>query len=121
MSDEEFNALKEEIRQELLEEFKNKKKMTLWKKLKKQYEEDFKMFNYTKDNKVTGKDFNEYIRKDEVHLEDEVQLVIATTLKLIYKERYVDRISADYEEVKLIVENILKILKENRKEASQIQ
>lgn len=101
MTDEEINALKEEIKQELLSEMNTRKRAgTVWETVKSEYQEQIKEVNK--------------IPNDNHSLED----ALRTIVRAKYGVRSISNITASYEEVKSIVENILKILKENRKEAS---
>ena len=117
MSEQELKVLKEQIKQELLAEINTNKEKTktVWQSIKEEFKEDFKMFNYTKDTKVIGTDYKPYMREDEVHFEYIFSTTIGTILRLMYQTKNVNKIDADYEEVKGIVQKIINILKENKK------
>ena len=116
MSNEELQELKEQIKQEILKEMKEpKRKETVWSKIKQEFEEEAKLFNYEYDETVEGEYGQKYIRKQEKHYERDVFTAIGTLLRLKYKERLVHNIEADYDEVKEIVEGILGIMKDSKK------
>ncbi len=120
MSENELQELKEQIKQEILKEMKEpKRKETVWSKIKQEFEEEAKLFNYEYDETVEGEYGQKYIRKQEKHYERDVFTAIGTLLRLKYKERLVHNIEADYEEVKQIVESILGIMKDSQKKAIQ--
>ena len=117
MDNEQIEELKEQIKQEILREMKEpKRKETVWSKIKQEFEEEAKLFNYEYDETVEGEYGQKYIRKQEKHYEGDVFTAIGTLLRLKYKERLVHNIEADYDEVKEIVEGILEIMKDNPKE-----
>lgn len=109
MSEQELKALKEEIKQELLKELQEPKpkRETVWSRIKKEFKEEAKLFNYEYDWTIDGRK-----TKQTKHFENEVFQSIGTLLRFKYKERLVNNITTDYEEVKDIVEKILNILKE---------
>lgn len=121
MDNEQIQELKEQIKQEILKEMKEPKsrKETVWSKIKQEFEEEAKLFNYEYDETVEGEYGQKYIRKQEKHYEGDVFTAIGTLLRLKYKERLVHNIEADYDEVKEIVEGILGIMKNKQKEVAQ--
>ena len=117
MSESELLELKNQIKQEILAEMNTKKEnQNTWQKIKKEYEEDFKLFNYEYDNKVLGSDYKYYTQKAEKHFEYQVSNVIGILLRLLYKADNVSKINANYEEIKSVVEQILNVLRQNKKE-----
>lgn len=121
MSENELQELKEQIKQEILREMKEPKarKETVWSRIKQEFEEEAKLFNYEYDDTVTGEYGVKHIVKREKHYEGDVFTAIGTLLRLKYKERLVHNIEADYEEVKQIVESILGIMKDSQKKVLQ--
>ena len=98
MSEKELLELKEQLKQEIIAEMEKKKEVqTNWLRIKKEFAEDFKMFN--KDNS----------EKNQYHLEN----AIGTLLKLLYKANNVSKIDKKYEDMKLVVEQLINVLKAN--------
>ena len=95
MSEQDLLKLKEQIKQEIMAEMNTRKRVgTVWETVKKEYEKEIEEANK--------------IPNDNHSLED----ALWTIVRAKYGVRSVANINADYEEVKLIVENILNILKE---------
>ena len=67
MSNEELQELKEQIKQEILKEMKEPKtrKETVWSRIKQEFEEEAKLFNYEYDDTVTGEYGVKHIVKRE--------------------------------------------------------
>lgn len=115
MSEQELLELKKQIKQEILAEVNMRKENeNNWKKIKQEYKEDFKLFNYEYDNRVLGIDYKYYTKKEEKHFENQVSNAIGTLLRLLYKVKNVSNINVDYEEMKNIVGQILDVLKRNK-------
>lgn len=108
MSESELLELKNQLKQEILAEMKEPKprKETVWSKIKQEFKEEAKMFNYKYEDRVDGR-----IVEREKHFEIKVFEAIGTLLKLKYKERLTHNIDADYEEVKQIVNSIFEVFK----------
>ena len=111
MSEQELNALKEQIKKELMQEMSKPKKETVWKKVKKEYEEEFKKFNYIDHFETTSCDGRLISRDKQVLAEYPMMNAIGTLLRIKYKVDNVSKINADYNEMREIVGKILGILK----------
>jgi Ni,Fe-hydrogenase III component G len=118
MGENELIRLKEDIKREIIEEMKNKKQESVWSKLKKEYSEEFQKFNYIEHWEFTNiaGEFCEHNK--EVKAEYPMSNAIGTLLKIIYKVENVKKIDAEYDEVKNIVDGIIKVLNENKKEVA---
>lgn len=99
MSETELIELKNQLKQEILEEINSRKvNENNWKKIKDEHEEEFKKL-------IT--------RERDIYA---LQNAIGILLRLLYKAENVSKIDASYEEMKSIVEQILDVLKQNKKE-----
>lgn len=114
MSEQELKALKEQIKQELIEEMKKPRQENLWKKIKQEYKEEFNKFNYIEHWEAMNCEGRLVTRDKEVIAEYPLTNAIGTLLRITYKAENVSKINADYEEVKKTVGSILNILKEKR-------
>lgn len=112
MSEKELLELKEQIKKELISEMNTKKENeSNWKKIKEEYKEDFSKFDFIDHWEFINAN-NELISKDEkISTIYPLQNAIGTLLRIVYKSRTVNKINAEYEEMKEIVEKILNILK----------
>lgn len=115
MSEQELKALKEQIKQELMEEIIKPKQENLWKKIKQEYKEEFKKFNYTNHWEAVNCEGKLVTKDTKVIAEYPLTNAIGILLRITYKVENVSKINADYKEVKEIVGNIINILKERRK------
>lgn len=99
MSESELQELKNQIKQEILAEMNTRKRVgTVWETVKKEYENQIEELNK--------------IPNDNHSLED----AIRTIVRAKYGVRSVANINASYEDIKSIVEQILNVLKQNKKE-----
>lgn len=113
MSEKELLEIKEQIKKELLAEMNTKKENeNNWKKIKTEFEEEFRKFDFI-DHWEFINSKNELISRDEkVSTAYPLQNAIGTLLRIIYKAKTVNKINAEYEDMKEIVEKIMNILKE---------
>jgi len=117
MSEIELKELKEQIKQEIIAEMNTKKENeNNWKRIKQEYEEEFKKFNYIDHWEATIEDGRVISRDKEVNAIYPLQTAIGTLLRIVYKADTVSKMDAKYEDMKNIVEQILNILKANKKE-----
>lgn len=115
MTEQELQALKEQLKQEILQEMNTRKENeNNWKKIKNELKEEFEKFNYINHWECLNCD-NQLISRDtEVNAGYAMQNAIGTLLRIIYKAENVSKINAKYEDMKLVVEKILEVLKENK-------
>lgn len=117
MSESELKELKEQIKQEVIAEINAKKENeNNWKKIKQEYEEEFKKFNYIDHWETTTGDGRVISRDKEVNAIYPLQNAIGTLLRIVYKAETVSKMNVKYEDMKNIVEQILNILKTNKSE-----
>lgn len=113
MSEQEVQALKEQIKRELLAEMNTKKENeNSWKRLKDEYKDEFSKFNFIDHWEFTDINNNLHTRDEEIKAEYPLQSAIGTLLRIVYKAKSVTKMNVPYEELKEIVDKILAILKE---------
>ena len=112
MSENEIRELKEQLKKELLAEIQKPKKESTWKKVKREYEGEFKKFDYI--DRWEFLNFNhELIVKDTpIRAEYLMSNAIGTLARIVYKVKSVKDLDVDYEELKGFVDKILKVCKE---------
>lgn len=113
MSNEELIALKEQIKKEVIAEMQAKKEnQNTWQRIKNEYKEEFKKFNFIDHWEFTDINNNLHTRDEEIRAEYPMQNAIGTLLRIVNKSKTVTKMDISYEEAKNIVEKILNILKE---------
>ena len=113
MNEQELKCLKEQIKQELLAEINTKKENeNSWKKIKDEYKDEFSKFDFTEHSQWIDCDEILHTKDEEVSAIYPMQNAIGTLLKIVFKSKTIAKMNVPYEELKDVVEKILKILKE---------
>jgi len=116
MSNEELIALKEQIKKEVIAEMEIKKEnQNTWQKIKNEYKEEFEKFNFIDHWEFIDLNNNLHTRDEQIIATYPLQSAIGTLLRITNKSKTIAKMDIGYEEAKEMVDKILSILKENRK------
>lgn len=116
MSTDEIQKLKEELKQEILAEMKQTKGQdSVWKKISKEFKDDFNKFDYIEHWECINSKGDLVSRDFSRNVGNNVKSAIGNILKTAYKVDTAPRVKEDYERVKTAVQDILNILERERK------
>ena len=116
MNEQEMIALKEQIKKEVIAEMEIKKEnQNTWQRIKNEYKEEFRKFNFIDHWEFIDSNNDLHTRDEEILAEYPLQSAIGTLLRIVNKSKTVTKMDISYEEAKEIVDKILSILEERRR------
>lgn len=111
MSDDEIRKLKEELKKELLQEIKKSKEETPWQKIRNEYSDKMKKYNYIEHWNNIDCNGNPIARDFDITVDKMLMNALGNILKAKFKTTSVTKIN-DYENAKKIAEDFIKIMEE---------